>query len=48
MKQLFQDILWREMSYHAKSLEAYSQLMECLSAVDDSEYHDQTAEVQTR
>ncbi len=34
MKRLFRDLLRMEVQYHAHAIEAYSQLLECLHAVD--------------
>jgi hypothetical protein len=41
MKKLFYELLWHEITYHSQAVEAYSQLLECLSVVDDSEYFEQ-------
>lgn len=37
MKRLFRSVLWNEITYHARCLEAYSHLMECLDIVEDVE-----------
>lgn len=42
LKSLFKDLLLTEIKYHAKAMESYSQLLECLHAVDALDGHDLT------
>jgi hypothetical protein len=35
LKRLFRNVLWNEVTYHARCLEAYSHLLECLDTVED-------------
>ena len=37
MKALLRQMLTKQLTYHAKALESYSQLMECLSEIEDIE-----------
>lgn len=40
IKRLFRSLLWNEVTYHAKCLEAYSHLLECLDMVEDVDGED--------
>lgn len=47
MKALLRQMLIKQLSYHAKALESYSQLLECLSEIEDIEVNNNQSSSQS-